>query len=94
MPKTGRHTKKSPLTVRSHRFKFTSPLETNFHYAKRDKNGMFFPVALKGLHRFRMELPEKRFGRNWGEPPELGGLIWDRVTSRRQSLGQFFWGGL
>jgi hypothetical protein len=28
MPKTAKHTGKSPLTVRSHKFKFTSPAET------------------------------------------------------------------
>ncbi|NPA81286.1 MAG: hypothetical protein GXO31_01630 [Epsilonproteobacteria bacterium] len=49
MPKTGRHTKKSPLTVRSHLFGFTTPQETikykmppetNACYAchKKDKN--------------------------------------------------------
>ncbi len=49
MPKTGRHTGKSPLTVRSHLFGFTTPnqtlmyempLETNACYAchKRDRN--------------------------------------------------------
>ncbi len=30
MPKTGRHTKKSPLTVRSHLFRFVEPAETKY----------------------------------------------------------------
>jgi nitrate/TMAO reductase-like tetraheme cytochrome c subunit len=41
MPKTGRHTSKSPLTVRSHRFKFTSPSETKTYNMPPETNACY-----------------------------------------------------
>lgn len=41
MPKTGKHTGKSPLTVRTHRFKFTSPLETKLYKMPPETNACF-----------------------------------------------------
>jgi len=38
MPKTARHTGKSPLTVRSHKFEFTSPAETKFYKMPKETN--------------------------------------------------------
>ena len=41
MPRTAKHTKKSPLTVRSHRFKFTSPAETKYYKMPPETNACY-----------------------------------------------------
>jgi hypothetical protein len=41
MPKTGRHTKKSPLTVRSHLFGFTTPKETLKYGMPKETNACY-----------------------------------------------------
>jgi len=41
MPKTGRHTGKSPLTVRSHMFGFTTPAETLKYAMPKETNACF-----------------------------------------------------
>ena len=41
MPKTGRHTGKSPLTVRSHMFGFTTPQETIKYKMPNETNACF-----------------------------------------------------
>ncbi|NOZ90747.1 MAG: hypothetical protein GXO60_05640 [Epsilonproteobacteria bacterium] len=41
MPKTGKHTSQSPLTVRSHQFKFTSPLETKKFNMPKETNACY-----------------------------------------------------
>ena len=41
MPKTGKHTGKSPLTVRSHRFAFTSPTQTQKYKMPKETNACY-----------------------------------------------------
>jgi len=41
MPKTAKHTGKSPLTVRSHRFTFTSPAQTEYYKMPAQTNACF-----------------------------------------------------
>jgi len=41
MPKTAKHTGKSPLTVRSHKFSFTSPKETKYYKMPKETNACY-----------------------------------------------------
>jgi len=61
MPKTARHTKKSPLTVRSHKFKFTSPLETKIYNMPKETNACFACHKDKSLDELQKSLDE------WGQ---------------------------
>jgi hypothetical protein len=61
MPKTARHTKKSPLTVRSHKFKFTSPLETKIYNMPKETNACFTCHKDRSLDELQKSLDE------WGQ---------------------------
>ena len=64
MPKTGRHTGKSPLTVRSHRFAFTSPIETQKYKMPKETNACYACHNDKTLDMLQKDL--KKWGRvNW-----------------------------
>jgi len=56
MPKTGKHTGKSPLTVRSHRFKFTSPLETKNYNMPKETNACYHCHQDKSLDKLQESL--------------------------------------
>ncbi len=60
MPKTARHTGKSPLTVRSHRFKFTSPEETKVYKMPKETNACYHCHQDKSLNELQEDL--KRWG--------------------------------
>ncbi len=72
MPKTGRHTKKSPLTVRSHRFKFTSPLETKIYNMPKETNACFSCHKDKSLDELQDSI------NRWGCKT---GKIWTLISS-------------
>ncbi len=61
MPKTGRHTGKSPLTVRSHMFRFVSPAETKANGMPPETNACFACHREKGLDGLQADLAK------WGE---------------------------
>jgi nitrate/TMAO reductase-like tetraheme cytochrome c subunit len=66
MPKTGKHTGKSPLTVRTHRFKFTSPIETKKYGMPPETNGCFACHKEKSLESLQKDL--ERWGMiSWSE---------------------------
>ena len=56
MPKTGRHTGKSPLTVRSHKFDFTSPAETKFYKMPKETNACVACHKEKSLDELQKDL--------------------------------------
>ena len=56
MPKTAKHTGKSPLTVRSHKFNFTSPAETNYYKMPEKTNACFACHNDKGLDELQKDL--------------------------------------
>ncbi len=56
MPKTGRHTGKSPLTVRSHLFGFTTPDETVKYGMPPQTNACFACHKNRGLKRLQKDL--------------------------------------
>ena len=56
MPKTGRHTGKSPLTVRSHKFEFTSPAETKFYKMPKETNACASCHKEKSLDELQKDL--------------------------------------
>jgi hypothetical protein len=56
MPKTGKHTGKSPLTVRSHRFAFTSPKETLFYGMPPQTNACYACHTDKSLQTLQKEI--------------------------------------
>ena len=56
MPKTGRHTGKSPLTVRSHMFRFVSPAETKFFKMPPRTNACFACHSDKSLDELQKDL--------------------------------------
>ncbi len=56
MPKTGRHTGKSPLTVRSHKFDFTSPAETKFYKMPKETNACASCHKEKSLDELQKDL--------------------------------------
>ncbi len=56
MPKTGRHTGKSPLTVRSHMFRFVSPAETKFFKMPPQTNACFACHSDKSLDALQKDL--------------------------------------
>jgi nitrate/TMAO reductase-like tetraheme cytochrome c subunit len=60
MPKTARHTGKSPLTVRSHKFNFTSPKETKFYKMPKETNTCYACHKEKSLDELQKDLE------NWG----------------------------
>ena len=60
MPKTARHTGKSPLTVRSHKFDFTSPAETKFYKMPKETNACASCHKEKSLEELQKDLE------NWG----------------------------
>ncbi|RUM68656.1 MAG: hypothetical protein DSZ07_06250 [Sulfurovum sp.] len=60
MPKTARHTGKSPLTVRSHKFKFTSPAETKKYNMPSETNACFACHKEKSLDTLQESL------KKWG----------------------------
>lgn len=61
MPKTGRHTGKSPLTVRSHRFAFTYPKETKAYGMPPRTNACYACHQDKTLDKLQKDLD------NWGQ---------------------------
>ncbi len=75
LQKTGRHTKKSPLTVRSHRFKFTSPLETKIYNMPKETNACFSCHKDKSLDELQKSLEE------WGT------LDWGSMDSISEQIG-------
>ena len=56
MPKTGRHTGKSPLTVRSHKFEFTYPAETKFYKMPKETNACASCHKEKSLDELQKDL--------------------------------------
>ena len=56
MPKTGRHTGKSPLTVRSHKFDFTSLAETKFYKMPKETNACVSCHKEKSLDELQKDL--------------------------------------
>ena len=60
MPKTGKHTKKSPLTVRSHMFGFTSPKKTMDYKMPKETNACYACHKDKTLNALQQDL------QNWG----------------------------
>ena len=56
MPKTGRHTGKSPLTVRSHMFAFTSPAETKAWKMPPETNACYACHKDRGLDQLQKDL--------------------------------------
>ena len=56
MPKTARHTGKSPLTVRSHKFDFTSPAETKFYKMPKETNACASCHKEKSLDELQKDL--------------------------------------
>jgi hypothetical protein len=61
MPKTGKHTGKSPLTVRSHRFAFTYPKETKAYHMPPETNACYACHKDKTLDTLQQALDK------WGE---------------------------
>ncbi len=61
MPKTGRHTGKSPLTVRSHMFRFVSPAETKAFGMPAETNACYACHQDKSLDQLQADLDR------WGE---------------------------
>jgi predicted CXXCH cytochrome family protein len=66
MPKTGRHTGKSPITVRSHLFGFTTPKETELYGMPPKTNACYACHEDRGLDQLQKDLQE------WGI------LSWDK----------------
>ncbi len=64
MPKTGRHTKKSPLTVRSHMFRFVSPAETKFFKMPPQTNACYACHSDKSLEELQ-EIVKKWGMQSW-----------------------------
>ena len=56
MPKTAKHTGKSPLSVRSHKFDFTSPAETKRYKMPEETNACFACHKNRGLDRLQKDL--------------------------------------
>jgi hypothetical protein len=56
MPKTAKHTGKSPLTVRSHKFNFTSPAETKFYKMPKETNACYACHKEKSLDELQIDL--------------------------------------
>ncbi len=56
MPKTARHTGKSPLTVRSHRFAFTSPTQTLKYNMPKETNACYACHTDKSLDELQKDL--------------------------------------
>ena len=69
MPKTGRHTGKSPLTVRSHRFAFTYPAETKRFGMPPETNACYACHKDKTLDSLQKDLEK------WGM------LEWDKMEA-------------
>ena len=69
MPKTGKHTGKSPLTVRSHRFAFTYPAETKAFGMPPETNACYACHKERGLDTLQKDLE------NWGM------LDWQKLES-------------
>jgi len=69
MPKTGKHTGKSPLTVRSHRFAFTYPAETKSYGMPAETNACFACHKDKTLDSLQNDL------KKWGN------LEWQKLES-------------
>jgi len=68
MPKTAKHTGKSPLTVRSHRFRFTYPSETKFYKMPSETNACYSCHEDKTLTSLQEDL--KAWGRvGWEVKP-------------------------
>jgi len=66
MPRTGKHTGKSPLTVRTHKFSFTSPMETKKYHMPPQTNACFACHKDKSLDSLQEDL--KKWGMvNWEE---------------------------
>ena len=60
MPKTAKHTGKSPLTVRSHRFAFSSPAQTKKYNMPKETNACYACHKDKTLDELQHDLE------NWG----------------------------
>jgi len=56
MPKTAKHTGKSPLTVRSHKFDFTSPAETKHYNMPKETNACYACHIEKSLDELQRDL--------------------------------------
>lgn len=69
MPRTGKHTGKSPLTVRSHRFAFTSPAQTIKYKMPKETNACYACHKDKSLESLQSNL------KAWGQ------VGWKRLES-------------
>jgi ribosomal protein L15 len=56
MPKTAKYTGKSPLTVRSHKFEFTSPSQTKYYKMPKETNACYACHKEKSLDEFQKDL--------------------------------------
>ncbi len=56
MPKTAKHTGKSPLTVRSHKFEFTSPFQTQLYKMPKETNACYACHTDKSLDELQKDL--------------------------------------
>ena len=70
MPKTAKHTGKSPLTVRSHRFKFTYPSQTKMYGMPKETNACYACHKDKSLDSLQHELEK------WGQ------VSWDTMETK------------
>ncbi len=74
MPKTAKHTGKSPLTVRSHKFKFTSPAETKIYNMPKETNACYSCHKDKSLDSLQENL--KEWGQiDWGDMESMSDAI-------------------
>jgi len=69
MPKTGRHTGKSPLTVRSHLFSFTYPAQTKVYHMPKETNACYACHKDKTLDTLQANL------KAWGQ------LEWEKLEA-------------
>ena len=74
MPKTGRHTKKSPLTVRSHMFRFTTPAETKAYNMPKETNACFACHKDKSLDELQKYI-DKWGQRSWQDEEVLSNYL-------------------
>ena len=74
MPKTGRHTGKSPLTVRTHQFRFTSPAETKAYHMPKETNACYACHKDKSLDELQKDL-DKWGGRSWRSEEVLSNYL-------------------
>ena len=80
MPKTGRHTGKSPLTVRSHMFGFTTPAQSLKYKMQKERNACFGGHNKKDAKDPRTLKTQQQDLEKWGS------LSWDK----RKNIISFF----